>query len=198
MALSENTCVKVDFLAMKELGKRLRSMELAPTRAVLATTEVQRRLSTLWIGHFVHTHILHTFGVLAHGLWRNEHELSANRPTSSLNHHLHTDFSVRTVHKDIKLIKTANRRTHGLPDGEQKANGREGLFSTRKSLGLTAFVAVLRDVRFDADVKRLVDMMDQNATTEVAFGQEIAEGDLCSCRNMLAEELPAILAINQR
>jgi hypothetical protein len=37
MALSENTCVKVDFLAMKEPGKRLRSMELAPTRMLLAT-----------------------------------------------------------------------------------------------------------------------------------------------------------------
>jgi hypothetical protein len=41
-------------------------------------------------------------------------------------------------------------------------------------------------------------VIDKKATTEVAFAQEISEGDSRSCRDVPAELSPAILAVNQR
>jgi hypothetical protein len=146
----------------------------------------------------VNAHILHTFGILAHSLRCDEDELPTYRPTSSPDHHLHTDLSVRAVHENIKLIKTADGRSHGFPDGKQQADCRERLLSTRKSLGLTAFVTVLRHVRFDTDIQHLIRVIDKKATTEVAFAQEVSEGDSCSCRDVPAELSPAILAEYQR
>jgi hypothetical protein len=41
-------------------------------------------------------------------------------------------------------------------------------------------------------------VIDKQATTEVAFAQEVSESDSRSCRDVSAELSPAILAVYQR
>lgn len=157
----------------------------------------QRRLPSLRIAHLVHTHIFAHLHI-AHTLRRDENELPSHRSPRRLNHHAHALRAVDRVHENVKLVQTADGTAHGLPDGEQQAYGGEGLFASAQCLCLAARVGLLGHVRLDFDVEFLAFVVDDDAAAELALGEEVAEHEACSRRNVLAEHFPAVLALVER
>lgn len=156
-------------------------------------------LETNAINHdlLVNLHVV-TQSDIAHGLRRDQDELPAHSTPSRLNHHGHALCTVDAVHEDIKLIQAADRRTHGFPDTEQQADGRERLFTATERLGLTTGVGHPRLVWFDCNVQCLVLMIEEDTSAEVTLGEKVLEVDPCSHRDLPLELLPAVVALRQR
>lgn len=135
---------------------------------------------------------------IAHTLRRDQNELPPHRPPSSLNHHSHARGAVDGVHENVELIETADRTAHGFPDGKQQADGGERLLTSRQSLSLSARVGLLGHVRFDFDIELLAVVVNDDAATELSLGKEVAEHDARAGGDVLAEHLPAVLALVER
>lgn len=75
---------------------------------------------------------------IRHALRRNEDELPRHTSACSLDHHLHANIAIHIIHEDVKFVKAADRRSHGFPEREKKADRAEGLLASAKRLGLTA------------------------------------------------------------
>ena len=142
----------------------------------------------------MHTHILaHLY--IAHALRRDQNELPAHTPPRRLDHHTHTLRAVDRVHENVKLVQAADGAAHGLPDGEQQADSTERLLAARERLCLAARVGLLGHVGLDFDVELLALVVDDDAAAELALGEQVAEHEAGAEGDVLAEHLPAVLAV---
>jgi hypothetical protein len=122
-------------------------------------TKIESRLIPLRITHANDLDIRRVVHIV-HRLRRDEDELSSNRPSRSLNDHLHTAFAVDTVHEDIKLVQAADRGAHGIPQCKQETDRGIRLLTTRERLCLPAVATSFCDVRLDVDVEKLILVVD--------------------------------------
>jgi hypothetical protein len=115
-------------------------------RDISAPLHVQRRLSALWVRHLDDLDI-RCLRDIAHRLRSDEDELPTNRASSSLDDHMHTPFAVDAVHEDVtgtvswdrksaslnnlQFVQAANRRTHCIPEREEKTHSRVRLLTSR-------------------------------------------------------------------
>ena len=88
----------------------------------------QNPLPPLGITHPMNPNIIPHLDII-HRLGGNQHELPAHTPPRSLDHQGHTGSPIDTIHEDVEFVKTADRRAHSLPDGEEEADGGEGFFA---------------------------------------------------------------------
>lgn len=57
---------------------------------------------------------------------------SSVSPKGETYHHLHSDFTIDSIHEDIELIQTTNWTADCLPKGKQETDCRERFLSSRK------------------------------------------------------------------
>lgn len=131
---------------------------------------------------------------IAHTLRCDENELPAHGSPSSLDHHGHARGTIDRVHEDVEFVEAADRAAHGLPDGEQQADGGERLFTTRKRLRFAARVGSSGEVRLDLDVEFFAFVVDDCLAAELALAQQVPEHDPSARGDELAEHLPAMSA----
>lgn len=156
----------------------------------------QRRLPPLRISHPVNHHIIRRIHI-AHRLRRDQNELSPHTPPRSLNHQAHTLRPVHAVHEHVKLIQTADRRAHGLPDTQQQADRRKRLLASGEGLGLTTCVRGAVDIGLDGDFELLLRVREHHSPAEVAFAEQVAEVDAGAERDVFTEEAPATMALGE-
>lgn len=159
-----------------------------------SSSERKRRLSPLRIAHLVDTNIITKLHIV-HALRRDQNELSPHRPPSNLDQHAHAGGAVDRVHEDVELVETADRAAHGLPDGEQQADGGEGLFAAGQSLGPAAGIGLFGQVGLDFDVELLALVVHDDAAAELPLAEQIAELEARAEGYVLAEHLPAVVAL---
>lgn len=134
---------------------------------------------------------------VVHALRRDQNELPAHRPPSNLDQHAHAGGAVDRVHEDVELVEAADRAAHGLPDGEQQTDGGEGLFAAGKRLGPAAGVGLFGQVGLDFDIELLALVVHNDAAAELALAEEVAELEACAEGDVLAEHLPAVIALGE-
>jgi hypothetical protein len=164
---------------------------------VLRLTEIERRLIPLRVTHADNFDIRRMIDIV-HRLRRDENELSSNRASRGLDNHLHAAFAVDTVHKDIEFVQAADGRAHGIPQCEQKTNGRVGLLTTRECLRLPAIATSFCDIWLHVDVEKLILVVDAQRATELALTEEVVERDPRSNGDTGTELLPSLAAAVNR
>lgn len=117
-------------------------LQMPDSRCINGLSKRQSRLSSLWIAHLVHLHIISHLNII-HSLRRNENELPAHGAPGRLNHHAHTRGAVDAVHENVELIEAADWRAHSLPDTEQETDRRERLLAARQGLSSPASIGRL-------------------------------------------------------
>lgn len=132
---------------------------------------------------------------IVHALRRDENELPTDRPACDLDQHAHAGGAVDRVHEDVELVEAADRAAHGLPDGQQQADGGEGLFAAGQGLGPAARVGLLGQVGLDFDVKLFSLVVHDDAAAELPLAEEVAELEAGAEGDVLAEHLPAVVAV---
>ena len=142
----------------------------------------------------MHTYILAHLHI-AHALRRDQNKLPAHTPPRRLNHHTHTLRAIDRVHEYVKLVQTTDGTAHGLPDSEQQADGTERLLAAGKRLGFAARVGLFGHVGLDFDVELLALVVDNDAAAELALGEQVAEHEAGAEGDVLAEHLPAVVAV---
>jgi len=105
---------------------------------------------------------------IRHALRRDEHKLPTDGLPRGAHQHPHANVAIDIVHEDVKLVQTANRRAHGLPEREEETDCGKGLFAAREGLGLPALVRVARFVRLDFEVESFVVVVDDEGAAETA------------------------------
>jgi hypothetical protein len=168
----------------------------SPETSATSPSERKRRLASLGIAHLVNTNIIAKLHII-HALRRDEDKLPPHRPPSNLDQHAHAGGAVDRVHEDVELVEAADRAAHGLPDGEQQADGGEGLFAAGQRLGPAARVGLLGQVGLDFDVELLALVVHDDAAAELPLAEEVAELEARAEGDVLAEHLPAVVALGE-
>jgi hypothetical protein len=140
----------------------------------------------------VNPNIVHTLYAI-HGLRCDQNVLTTNCAPSSLDHHLHTNVAVDTVHENIELIETPYRRAHGIPKCKQKADCREGLFSARKRFGWSSTAIGHGDVGFNVNLELLVEMIDREIPSELTLAEQICKRNTSSPGDVSLESVPTFV-----
>jgi hypothetical protein len=142
----------------------------------------------------MHTNILPHLHI-AHTLRRDQNKLPANTPPRRLNHHTHTLRAIHRIHKNVELVQTADGAAHGLPDRQQQTDSGERFLAARESLRFAAGVGLFGHVGLDFDVEFFVLVVDDDAAAEFALAEQVAEHEARAEGDVLAEHLPAVLAV---
>lgn len=108
--------------------------------SALLAGERYRRLPSLRILHLDDLDIIRRMHA-PHRPGRDEDELLANGISRRFDHFPHADFAVDAVHENVELIQTSDRRSHGIPQREKKADCGEGFFAAGQGFGFAAFAA---------------------------------------------------------
>lgn len=101
------------------------------------------------------------------------------------------------VMQNLQLIETPYRRTHGIPEREQEADGREGLLSSGQRFCLSSGGTENRDIRLDVEIERLALVINLQVAAKLTLTEQICERDAGSHRDILPEPLPALFARNE-